>query len=175
MFAFAWLWRMSTASLLNGMGGIEHDKHVDREEAAGSPDRSKLSLLRDKNLWLITISYAAYGYFQYLFFYWMGYYFKEVLHVPDVEGAMDFPFGIMLSQGAGMAVGARHRLYLPQARYGTGSSNDCDRRNGFGSCIRIIGCECCWYNQCRDLPGNFDGGSGIMRRCILDDRDGHLA
>ncbi|MDA1056120.1 MAG: MFS transporter [Planctomycetota bacterium] len=64
------------------------------------------SLLRQGNLWLLTLSYAAYGYFQYLFFYWMGYYFKEVLDVPDVQ-ARWAQFWIMLAMGAGMAIGGR--------------------------------------------------------------------
>ena len=63
-------------------------------------------LLRQSNLWLITLSYAAYGYFQYLFFYWMGYYFKDVLDVPDVD-ARWASFWIMLAMGAGMAIGGR--------------------------------------------------------------------
>jgi MFS family permease len=62
------------------------------------------SLMRQSNLWLIALSYAAYGYFQYLFFYWMGYYFKEVLHVPEVEARWT-TFWILLAQGAGMAIG----------------------------------------------------------------------
>jgi MFS family permease len=62
------------------------------------------TLLRRRDLWLITLSYAAYGYFQYLFFYWMGYYFKDVLDVPKVD-ARWAQFWIMLAQGAGMAVG----------------------------------------------------------------------
>ena len=62
------------------------------------------SLLRQRNLWLLTLSYSAYGYFLYLFFYWMGYYFKEVLDVPDVT-ARWVSFWIMLAMGAGMAIG----------------------------------------------------------------------
>ena len=61
-------------------------------------------LLRQSNLWLLALSYAAFGYFQYLFFYWMGYYFEKVLHVPDNE-ARQASFYIMLAQGAGMAIG----------------------------------------------------------------------
>jgi ACS family D-galactonate transporter-like MFS transporter len=64
------------------------------------------TMLRQRSLWLLTLSYAAYGYFQYLFFYWMGYYFKEVLNVPDVE-ARWASFWIMLAMGAGMAIGGR--------------------------------------------------------------------
>jgi MFS family permease len=40
-------------------------------------------LLRNRSLWLLTLSYAAIGYFQYLFFYWMHYYFVDVLHLGD--------------------------------------------------------------------------------------------
>ena len=42
-------------------------------------------LRRNKNLLLLTVSYAAVGYFQYLFFYWMHYYFKDVLQLGDQE------------------------------------------------------------------------------------------
>src|SRR5262249_16767998 len=42
-----------------------------------------LDLLRDRSLILLTASFAAVGYFQYLFFYWMEYYFKEVLHLDE--------------------------------------------------------------------------------------------
>ena len=63
-------------------------------------------LLESGNIWLITLSYAAYGYFQYLFFYWMGYYFKDVLQVPDVD-ARWASFWIMLAMGAGMVLGGR--------------------------------------------------------------------
>lgn len=62
------------------------------------------ALIHRGNVWLLTFSYAAYGYFQYLFFYWMGYYFESVLHVPEVE-ARRVSFYIMLAQGAGMAFG----------------------------------------------------------------------
>ncbi|MBS0205873.1 MAG: MFS transporter [Planctomycetes bacterium] len=66
--------------------------------------RAAWSLLRHRNLWLLTLSYAAYGYFQYLFFYWMTYYFEEVLQVPEIESRKS-SFYIMLAQGAGMALG----------------------------------------------------------------------
>lgn len=62
------------------------------------------SLLLQPNVWLVSLSYAAYGYFQYLFFYWMDFYFKSILKVPDVE-ARWASFWIMLAMGAGMAIG----------------------------------------------------------------------
>jgi ACS family D-galactonate transporter-like MFS transporter len=44
--------------------------------------RSLLALFRHRGLMLLTISYGCVGYFQYLFFYWMNYYFHSVLHLP---------------------------------------------------------------------------------------------
>jgi MFS transporter, ACS family, D-galactonate transporter len=42
-------------------------------------------LLRSRSLLLLTLSYAAIGYFQYLFFYWMHYYFDEILQVGKTQ------------------------------------------------------------------------------------------
>src|SRR5438034_6052248 len=42
-------------------------------------------LLRNRSLLLLTLSYAAVGYFQYLFFYWMHYYFGEVVRMGKTE------------------------------------------------------------------------------------------
>jgi ACS family D-galactonate transporter-like MFS transporter len=39
--------------------------------------------LRYRSLILLTVSYGAVGYFQYLFFYWMAYYFEKVLHLSE--------------------------------------------------------------------------------------------
>jgi MFS family permease len=62
------------------------------------------SILHRPELWLISLSYTAFGYFQYLFFYWMDYYFKDVLHVEKVDARND-SFWITLAQGAGMVLG----------------------------------------------------------------------
>ncbi len=40
-----------------------------------------LSLLSNTNLIWLTLGYAAVGYFQYLFFYWIHYYFESILHL----------------------------------------------------------------------------------------------
>jgi len=65
-------------------------------------------LLRNRNVWVLTLSYAAIGYFQYLFFYWMHYYFVDVLHLekeasgyyaalPPLTMAICMPIGGWLS------------------------------------------------------------------------------
>jgi MFS family permease len=38
-----------------------------------------------RTLLLLTLSYSAVGYFQYLFFYWLHYYFDSVLHMDKAE------------------------------------------------------------------------------------------
>jgi len=40
---------------------------------------------RGRTLFLLTLSYAAVGYFQYLFFYWLHYYFDSVLHMDKAD------------------------------------------------------------------------------------------
>ena len=79
-------------------------QHVDSAVTIEADSLAKGLLLRDRNLWLLTLSYAAYGYFQYLFFYWMEYYFKEVLKIPSDESRRA-AFYIFLAMGAGMALG----------------------------------------------------------------------
>jgi MFS family permease len=60
--------------------GREPDAATDSARAAS------WALLWHKDLWLLTLSYAAFGYFQYLFFYWMGHYFKNVLNGIKIVG-----------------------------------------------------------------------------------------
>lgn len=118
LIAYSLLWRMLATS------SLPHPKAVPNEALASGTETTSTggttststrdepsspipwTMLRQRSLWLLTLSYAAYGYFQYLFFYWMGYYFKDVLQVPAVE-ARWASFWIMLAMGAGMAIGGR--------------------------------------------------------------------
>jgi MFS family permease len=50
------------------------------------------ALLGNRSLLLLTLSYAAIGYFEYMFQYWMHYYFSDVLHL--AEGASRLYAGI---------------------------------------------------------------------------------
>jgi sugar phosphate permease len=63
-----------------------------------------LDLLRNRSLACLTLSYAAYGYFQYLFFFWMDYYFKEQLHLPDMQRRVYAGIPI-LAMAVGMMLG----------------------------------------------------------------------
>lgn len=71
---------------------------------AESDSRAAWLLLRQSNLWLLALSYAAYSYLQYLFFYWLDYYFKTELQVSDADSRRA-SFYIFLAMGAGMTIG----------------------------------------------------------------------
>lgn len=75
-----------------------------RNTTATQSAAANWTVLRHGNLWLLTLSYALYSYFQYLFFYWMDHYFTTVLHVPAIESRRA-TFYIFLAMGAGMAIG----------------------------------------------------------------------
>ena len=87
---------------------LAEGKSTSSDEETTSPEapRRPWSLIKSRDLWLLTLSYAAYGYFQYLFFYWMSFYFKDELKIPPVD-ARWASFWITLGMGAGMAFGGR--------------------------------------------------------------------
>jgi ACS family glucarate transporter-like MFS transporter len=86
--------------------------------APGARPRSIGSLL-NRSLLCLTASYAALGYFQYLFFYWAQYYFEEVRHLSKDDGRQ-FASGLAIAMGLGMVVGgwltdwSRHRFPHPR-------------------------------------------------------------
>jgi MFS family permease len=80
-------------------------RHPSTSTAMAETDsRAEWLLLRQSNLWLLALSYAAYSYLQYLFFYWLDYYFKTELKVSDADSRRA-SFYIFLAMGAGMAIG----------------------------------------------------------------------
>jgi ACS family D-galactonate transporter-like MFS transporter len=71
------------------------------------PDSSPVTwndLLRHRSLLLLTLSYAAVGYFQYLFFFWTHYYFEEILQLGEQKSRY-YATIVNLSMAAGMAGG----------------------------------------------------------------------
>lgn len=111
LIGFSLLWRKWTRQFSSPPP--ESVAPVHTAPVPGRAARSVWPVLCDRNLWLLSLSYAAYGYFQYLFFYWMDYYFKSVLKVPDVE-ARWASFWIMLAMGAGMAIGGASTDFVCQ-------------------------------------------------------------
>jgi MFS family permease len=72
-------------------------------QAAAQPG-GWLRLLTNRSLICLTLAYAAVGYFEYLFFFWMDYYFKDQLKLPDElrRTYAGIPF---LAMAVGMASG----------------------------------------------------------------------
>jgi MFS family permease len=70
----------------------------------GTPPGDWRELLRNRRLVLLTLSYAAVGYFQYLFFFWMHYYFDGVLHLGKDQSRL-YATALNLAMAAGMASG----------------------------------------------------------------------
>jgi MFS family permease len=79
-------------------------QYVPGGAAPGRTLREFLRLFRQRGLVLLSLSYAAVGYFQYLFFYWIEYYFSETLRLP-VEASRRASAIVMLAMAAGMACG----------------------------------------------------------------------
>ena len=62
------------------------------------------SLFRNRGLVLLTLSYAALSYFQYLFFYWIEYYFGKELKLPE-DASREASFVVTMAMAVGMAMG----------------------------------------------------------------------
>jgi len=91
-----------------GVNSAEKDliATVENHPAADSTSRAEgwFELLRNRSLILITISYAAVGYFQYLFVYWMQFYFDKVLHLGGTASKYYAGF-LQLALAIGMPLG----------------------------------------------------------------------
>jgi MFS family permease len=119
-FVFTWLmemfrWRISfviaalaTAFLTIAWQWQAHDHPPDvpqgQMKRAEMPDRVWVSLFTNRSLMLLTFAYGALGYFQYIFFYWMYYYFGEVLRLGSRTSAI-YTTILFLTEGALMPMG----------------------------------------------------------------------
>jgi ACS family glucarate transporter-like MFS transporter len=73
-------------------------------------------LFADRNLMLLTFAYGTLGYFQYIFFYWIYYYFGEVLRLGQ-EVSAKYTTILFLTEGAIMPAGGLVSDHLTR-RYG---------------------------------------------------------
>jgi len=79
---------------------------------AGEPPPATLALarpawwspLRNRSVLLLTISYAAIGYLEYLFFFWMNHYFDKILSIPKEQSRI-YTAILLLSLALGMVLG----------------------------------------------------------------------
>lgn len=70
-------------------------------------------VLTQRSVIAITLSYAAFGYFQYLFFYWLSYYFERIRHQDPLE-TRGYSTAITLAMGVGMLSGGWLADHLPR-------------------------------------------------------------
>ena len=131
LFTGVWVWystdRPEQPTTVNE---TERELQLDFVEGTGTMATASVSwsaLLRNRSLLLLTLSYAAVGYFQYLFFYWMQYYFEQVLHLgktasqfyaslPALAMAVGMPVGGLISDRLQRAYGYRlGRAIVPMA------------------------------------------------------------
>jgi MFS family permease len=63
-----------------------------------------IKMLKNRSLLFLTLSYAALGYFQYLFFYWSQYYFEEIKNLSKAT-SRSYASTLTLAMGAGMILG----------------------------------------------------------------------
>ncbi len=66
--------------------------------------REFMGLFRNRSLVLLTLSYGMLGYVQYLFFYWIEYYFKTELKLPSSQ-SREAAFIVTMAMAVGMACG----------------------------------------------------------------------
>jgi MFS family permease len=85
------------------------------DEPATRVSRGWLSLLSNRSLVLLTVSYGAIGYFEYLFYFWMHYYFEKVLTVGKTESRL-FSTILSLAMAGGMLMGGWLSDRLAQGR-----------------------------------------------------------
>jgi MFS transporter, ACS family, D-galactonate transporter len=91
-----------------------------------------------RNLILITLSYSAVGYFQYLFFYWLHYYFESVLHMEKAESR--YLTGLpSLAMAAAMPLGGWITDRVVRWR-GDGSARSLVPKIGMISSALLLGC-----------------------------------
>jgi MFS family permease len=80
---------------------------LDKTNAAG-PDAAEggkwWALLTNRSLLLLTLSYAAVGYIEYLFFFWMHHYFEKELRLGKFE-SRNYATILYLAMAAGMVLG----------------------------------------------------------------------
>jgi MFS family permease len=88
------VWAVYARNVPEEHGGVnEAERHLIEGDESISEEHGGLgakpavagwwSLVGHRGVLLLTLSYAAIGYFQYLFFFWMHYYFKDVLKLAD--------------------------------------------------------------------------------------------
>src|SRR5262249_46645100 len=88
-----------------GRPAVETGIQVVKRSAPDLPTPSPWwDLLRNRSLVLLTIAYAAVGYYEYLFYFWSQYYFDNVMNVGK-EASRGYTSLLYVAMAAGMFSG----------------------------------------------------------------------
>jgi MFS family permease len=103
LLTIAWTWYATDwPGQHPGVNPAERDLiAVDRPPVPAPAPGGRWGLLRNRSLVCLTLSYAAVGYFEYLFFFWMDFYFKDQLKMTD-EARRPYSAIIFLAMAGGM-------------------------------------------------------------------------
>jgi sugar phosphate permease len=91
LLALLWWWYVrdhpsqQVAVKLNYIADIGPRSHGDLDRSAG---RHWRQLLTNRSLMLLTAGYSAVGYYEYIFFFWIYYYFAKIRQVGDQQSAL---------------------------------------------------------------------------------------
>jgi MFS family permease len=142
-------------------------------------------VLRDRSIVCLTLSYIAFGYFQYLFFYWINYYFETIRHEPNTV-ARRYSSTITLAMGVGMVAGGWIADHVPRSlppklrraivpvlgmilsglifELGLLSSNSTVTLTAFAIAAAVVGsCEGVFWTTSVELGGRYGGtAAGLM-------------
>ena len=108
LFGLVW-YALSTDSPSEHRWSNPAEQRLVNEDSVTTPRnratlRQSLTLLGNRSLVLLTLSYGALGYVQYMFFYWIEYYFSRELKLP-VSDSRQAAFIVTLAMAVGMAGG----------------------------------------------------------------------
>lgn len=108
LFALAWYGLATDDAAGHSWVNTAENNLVQAGESPSPRSRASLgdfiSLFGNRGLILLTFSYAAVSYFQYLFFYWIEHYFEKELGLPVTE-SRQAAFTVTLAMAIGMACG----------------------------------------------------------------------
>ena len=108
LFALLWYARAADDPASHPQANVAERELV--AEGGTTPARTRatlrevLGLFRNRSLVLLTLSYGALSYLQYMFFYWIEYYFGKVLNLPASE-SRQAAFTVTIAMAVGMAGG----------------------------------------------------------------------
>jgi MFS family permease len=108
LLAVAWTWYATAAPAQHAVVNAAERKLIGEHDIPGSPAAAPagtwLRLLRNRSLVLLTLSYAAVGYFEYASFFWMPTYIKTVGGLQDQEWRWSVSV-VYLAMALGMPLG----------------------------------------------------------------------